>query len=106
MISIRCTVRGCDLPLDVRGPAWRCSRGHAFDVGRSGYANLLQPQDRRSAEPGDSAAMVQARARWLDRGFAEPLFQLVLAWIDEFDSFSSCCCNRRAMSASAASNAS
>ncbi|MCA8978848.1 MAG: methyltransferase domain-containing protein [Planctomycetes bacterium] len=42
---------------------WRCAQGHSFDVARSGYVNLLRPNDRRSAEPGDSRAAVEARFR-------------------------------------------
>jgi len=37
-------------------------------VARSGYVNLLQPQDRRSKEPGDSRTAAQARRRLADAG--------------------------------------
>lgn len=50
-----------------------CPRGHSFDIARSGYINLLQPQDRRSKQPGDSAAAVGARRRLHDRGVTEQL---------------------------------
>lgn len=50
-----------------------CVNGHSFDVARSGYINLLQPQDRRSREPGDTAAAVLARRRLHDAGVTEPL---------------------------------
>jgi len=50
-----------------------CSRGHSFDVARSGYINLLQPQERRSKQPGDTVAAVKARRRLHDRGVTEPL---------------------------------
>jgi len=58
-----CTVRGCRRPLRREARRWLCERGHAFDVARSGYANLLQPNERRSREPGDSAEAVAARRR-------------------------------------------
>jgi len=54
-----------------------CPRGHSFDVARTGYVNLLQPQDRRSKEPGDTAAAVAARRRLHDRGVTEPLLNAV-----------------------------
>lgn len=54
-----------------------CARGHSFDVARSGYINLLQPQDRRAAVPGDSADAVTARRRFLDRGYAEPFLRAI-----------------------------
>lgn len=61
--ALSCPVRGCALPLDRRERALDCAAGHSFDVARSGYVNLLQPQDRRSLEAGDSKAAVEARAR-------------------------------------------
>jgi 23S rRNA (guanine745-N1)-methyltransferase len=54
-----------------------CPRGHAFDIARTGYINLLQPQDRRSRKPGDSAEAVAARRRFLDRGHAQPLLDAI-----------------------------
>jgi len=42
-------------------------------VARRGYVNLLQPQDRRAARPGDSADAVAARRRFRARGFEAPL---------------------------------
>jgi len=68
-----CPVRRCHLPLVRDNKRVVCPRGHSFDVARSGYINLLQPQDRRSKHPGDTAAVVQARRRLHDRGITEPL---------------------------------
>lgn len=73
-----CPVRGCGLPL-VREPGRVvCGRGHSFDAARSGYINLLQPQDRRSKQPGDSAAAVAARRRLHDRGVTQPLLEAIV----------------------------
>jgi len=79
-----CTVRGCRQPLERDGNRLFCAAGHSFDVARSGYINLLQPQDRRSKNPGDSAAAVAARRRLHERGVTAPL----LAGIAEFVSLS------------------
>jgi 23S rRNA (guanine745-N1)-methyltransferase len=72
-----CTVRDCRLPLvrvvDEGGRRLVCPRGHSFDVARSGYINLLQPQDRRSKRPGDTPAAVAARRRLHDLGVTGPL---------------------------------
>jgi len=54
-----------------------CERGHSFDVARSGYVNLLQPQDRRSRQPGDTLATVAARRRLHDRGVTGPLLHAI-----------------------------
>lgn len=71
--TLLCTVRECHRPLVIAGRRAECEHGHAFDVARSGYLNLLQPQDRRSRHPGDSVAAVAARRRFLDRGLAAPI---------------------------------
>ncbi len=70
-----CPVRACHLALVREGRRWHCARGHSFDVARTGYLNLLQPQERRSKEPGDTAAAVAARRRLHDRGVTEPLLR-------------------------------
>ena len=72
-----CTVRDCHLPLIPEDRRLVCARSHSFDVARSGYVNLLQPQDRRSKEPGDAAEIVAARRRLHDRGVTGPLLQAV-----------------------------
>src|SRR5450755_3800076 len=58
VVTLLCTVRGCRRPLSRESNRFVCERGHSFDVARSGYLNLLQPQDRRSANPGDSKEAV------------------------------------------------
>lgn len=73
VVVLACTVRGCGAPLVEDGSALRCPAGHSFDRAREGYWNLLQPQDRRSARPGDPDAAVDARARWLARGYSDGL---------------------------------
>src|SRR5437764_4524252 len=70
-----CPVRDCHLVLVRDGRRMVCPRAHSFDVARSGYINLLQPQDRRSRQPGDTPAAVAARRRLHDRGFTQPLLE-------------------------------
>ena len=66
-----CSVRGCHLPLTRDQQRLVCPRGHSFDIARSGYINLLQPQERRARHPGDTADVIGARRRLHDRGFTE-----------------------------------
>ena len=68
-----CPVRDCHEPLQREPRRVFCPRGHSFDIARSGYINLLQPQDRRSRQPGDTAAAVAARRRVHDLGITQPL---------------------------------
>jgi 23S rRNA (guanine745-N1)-methyltransferase len=67
VVTLLCTVRECRAPLARQPGRVVCERGHSFDVARSGYINLLQPQDRRAKNPGDSAEVVAARRRFLER---------------------------------------
>jgi len=70
---LACSVRGCGQPLERREQSSVCPNGHTFDVARSGYVNLLQPNDRRSLAAGDAKATVQARRRLRARGIGEPV---------------------------------
>src|SRR5437773_124930 len=68
-----CPVRNCRMALARQDRRLLCPRGHSFDVARSGYINLLQPQDRRSRQPGDTAAAVAGRRRLHVSGVTAPL---------------------------------
>ncbi len=74
-----CTVRNCRLPLIREDRQVVCAQGHSFDKAKSGYVNLLQPQDKRSKNPGDTAAGVAARRRTHDRGVTAPLLEEIAA---------------------------
>src|SRR3954449_2520287 len=74
-----CPVRDCRLILAREERRVVCTRGHSFDVARSGYINLLQPQERRSDQPGDTAAAVAARRRLHDLGITGPLLDGIAA---------------------------
>jgi len=65
------------MPLVREGRRLLCPRGHSFDIARSGYINLLQPQDRRSNQPGDTASVIAARRRLHDRGVTAPLLSAI-----------------------------
>jgi 23S rRNA (guanine745-N1)-methyltransferase len=72
-------VRSCGRPLQASGRGLACAAGHAFDRARSGFVNLLQPQDRRSKTPGDTRAAALARRRLCDAGLERPLHERLLA---------------------------
>jgi 23S rRNA (guanine745-N1)-methyltransferase len=73
MVTLLCTVHGCRQPLRREEHRAVCRRGHSFDIARSGYLNLLQPQDRKARRPGDSAEALAARRRFLGSAAAAPL---------------------------------
>ncbi|UTW11586.1 putative RNA methyltransferase [Marinobacterium rhizophilum] len=66
MIQLACPL--CREPLDEQPGQLRCGNGHSYDQARQGYWNLLLVQRKRSLDPGDNAAMVQARRAFLDQG--------------------------------------
>jgi len=76
-LSLLCTVRDCRKPLARSERRLVCAHDHSFDVARSGYVNLLQPQDRRSPRPGDSPQALEARRRVLE-GVEAPLVDAIV----------------------------
>lgn len=72
-VQLRCPVRGCGEPLNRDGARWTCARNHSFDQNRRGFVNLLQPQDRKSQNPGDSREAALARRRLAGLGHADPV---------------------------------
>jgi 23S rRNA (guanine745-N1)-methyltransferase len=65
---LRCPVCGGSLWRDDR--RLLCPAGHAFDIARQGYANLISGHRRHH---GDDARMVAARERFLGAGHYRPL---------------------------------
>lgn len=69
----------CREPLTTEGRTLRCAQGHSFDVARQGYVNLL---GRAAPANADTAAMLDARARFLVSGHYDPLADAVAAAVD------------------------
>lgn len=63
----------CGLPLTQAEAGWQCSRRHSFDRSRSGYVHLLPANRKHGKMPGDDKLMVDARRRFLEGGWYEPL---------------------------------
>lgn len=71
-------MRACGLPLAREPRRLVCPRDHSYDIARSGYVNLLQPQDRRSLAAGDAKDVVQARADLIAAGVGGALIRRVV----------------------------
>ncbi|MEN2752508.1 putative RNA methyltransferase [Psychrobacter sp. FBL11] len=74
----------CHSPMQPAKDTWRCDgslhpkqTSHPFDVARQGYVNLLPVQQKKSKAPGDSQQSIDARKRFLDAGYYQPLQTLV-----------------------------
>lgn len=71
----RCPV--CSAELGQVGRTLVCSARHSFDLARSGYVNLLLPQQKGSKDPGDTAEMVHSRTQFLKHGHYQALSDLL-----------------------------
>lgn len=69
LVAVRCPV--CTGRLTMVNRELQCERGHSFDIARQGYVNLTPGGSRPAA--ADTAAMVGARGRFLDRGHYAPI---------------------------------
>jgi 23S rRNA (guanine745-N1)-methyltransferase len=65
------------LALERAGGAYVCAKRHSFDVARSGYVNLLQPQERRAKEPGDSKRAALGRRAIHEAGHTREILAAV-----------------------------
>jgi SAM-dependent methyltransferase len=72
---LRCPV--CGDPLTLHARTATCPRGHAYDLAKQGYLNLL-PSASTGIE-GDSAEMIEARSTFLGRGFYAPIRDALIA---------------------------
>ena len=70
-LPLQCPICGGTLLAGAR--TFRCPDGHAFDLAREGYLNLLPDGHGRSRRSGDTAPMLDARTRFLRRGHFDPL---------------------------------
>lgn len=68
-----CPVCKDELVLIPLEKTCRCMNNHNFDVAKQGYVNLLTNNQKKSKLPGDSKEMVQARTKYLSKGYYYPL---------------------------------
>ncbi len=69
----------CRRTLVSRDGVFRCDEGHAYDVSREGYVNLLLADMKHSPDPGDNKLMVRARYDFLEKGYYKPLADALAA---------------------------
>ncbi|WP_419534552.1 putative RNA methyltransferase [Endozoicomonas sp.] len=82
-ILLRCPI--CYEALSSEQKNAECKNNHQFDRARQGYLNLLPSNKKRSKNPGDDQIMVEARTRFLNHGYYQPVID---ALIDKIHSFS------------------
>lgn len=75
-VAARLRCPHCGGGFALVGRALACDRGHRFDLARHGHVALLPPRGRPA--PGDPAAMVAARAKFLGGGHYAPIADAVI----------------------------
>lgn len=78
-IPLLCPV--CRQPLLEEERALRCPQGHAFDVAREGYVNLLRLR-KQPKFLGDSKEMLRARRAFLQSGHYAPIVRALHRAVD------------------------
>ena len=79
MSLFRCPV--CGGPLVREERAYRCEKGHSYDLAREGYTYLLPPNQKHSSAPGDDKGMAAARREFLSKGYYAPLLNTICSQI-------------------------
>ncbi len=74
-MSYQCPL--CHQSLSFADRTYRCSNNHSFDLAKEGYVNLMPVQHKRSKDPGDNKEMMQARRRFLEKDYYQPMKQAV-----------------------------
>lgn len=89
MCILTCPV--CGQILTPRARTYACRSGHAFDLAKEGYLNLLLPTQRRSRHPGDAPELCRARRAFLSAGYYAPLRDFVAQRIRGGTVLDACC---------------
>ena len=71
MSLFRCTL--CAAALQRTDRAYRCPKGHSFDIAAEGHTHLLPVNQKNSKMPGDDKGMAAARSAFLNEGYYAPL---------------------------------
>lgn len=67
----------CHQPLTLTDKTFKCENNHQFDMAKEGYVNLMPAHHKRSKDPGDNKEMMQARRRFLEGNYYDPMRQEV-----------------------------
>lgn len=73
----------CQAKLKQKDRSFSCENRHTFDQAKSGYLNLLPVQHKRSKQPGDDKAMLNARRRFHDSRGYQSLMDAISAQVCE-----------------------
>lgn len=63
----------CKNPLTKGEKSYTCEKNHTYDIAKSGYVNLLLPNQMNTKFPGDNKLMVAARTNFLNKEYYKAL---------------------------------
>lgn len=69
----------CGKPLVFREREACCESHHHFDKAKQGYVNLLMKNGSGEKRHGDDILMLKSRQQFLEKGFYDPLAELIAA---------------------------
>lgn len=75
----------CERALSLKERTLKCGEGHSYDLAKEGYANLLLPNEKKSADPGDNKIMVNGRREFLQGGYYRELAVKLASLVNEGD---------------------
>jgi 23S rRNA (guanine745-N1)-methyltransferase len=75
----------CKSVLNKNEKTLQCLNGHSFDIAKEGYTNLLLPNQKKSLDPGDNKAMMNARESFLDIGHYDFLIEFIESSLFSFE---------------------
>lgn len=73
--ALACPFDGASMILHEKSMA--CQNRHTFDISKEGYVNLLVSRKRFKETVGDTREMLDARERFLQKGFYNPLLKKI-----------------------------
>lgn len=74
----------CHQPLTLSVKTFKCENNHQFDMAKEGYVNLMPAHHKRSKDPGDNKEMMQARRRFLEGKYYDPMREEVARLCTEY----------------------
>lgn len=68
----------CHKPLPrISNKNYSCANNHNFDIASPGYVNLLLAHHKKTKDPGDTKEMLLSRRSFLEKGFYQPLSDII-----------------------------
>lgn len=74
----------CGKKLQKIERIYKCEDGHCYDIAKEGYVNLILANQKHSSDPGDNKESLNARNRFLNKGYYSPLAQGLTRVIDQY----------------------